>query len=149
MKRDWREAQRRSFAFGNCNIENPKVTREIVNEEAERLEAQRKPRAESKNAPVTEEHRKIATDLWLAIGGLPASAFLGVPQFLANLQRRWQASDTLRERCESLIRQWRVEPIMHRNCNTDCRERAAVFGRLADALEAALATPGDDLHRPE
>lgn len=31
---DWREEQRRSFAFGNCNIENPKVTREIVDEEA-------------------------------------------------------------------------------------------------------------------
>lgn len=27
--------QRRSFAFGNCNIENPRVTREMI-EEADR-----------------------------------------------------------------------------------------------------------------
>jgi hypothetical protein len=30
-----RAAQRRSFVYGNCNIDNPKVTREVV-EEAER-----------------------------------------------------------------------------------------------------------------
>jgi hypothetical protein len=32
-----KEEQRRSFAFGNANIENPRVTRETVNEEAEAL----------------------------------------------------------------------------------------------------------------
>ena len=32
-----KEEQRRSFAFGNTNIENPRVTRETVNEEAEAL----------------------------------------------------------------------------------------------------------------
>lgn len=31
------EEQRRSFAFGNCSIENPLVTREMVNEEAEKM----------------------------------------------------------------------------------------------------------------
>ena len=31
------EAQRRSFAFGNANIDNPNVTREMVDEAAERL----------------------------------------------------------------------------------------------------------------
>lgn len=32
-----REAQRRSFAFGNANIENPSVTREVVEEAARRM----------------------------------------------------------------------------------------------------------------
>ena len=32
-----KEEQRRSFAFGNANIENPRVTREIVDQEAEAL----------------------------------------------------------------------------------------------------------------
>jgi hypothetical protein len=32
-----KEEQRRSFAFGNTNIENPRVTRETVDEEAEAL----------------------------------------------------------------------------------------------------------------
>ncbi|MGB0034812.1 MAG: hypothetical protein WBP79_04985 [Candidatus Acidiferrales bacterium] len=32
-----KEEQRRSFAFGNANIENARVTRETVNEEAEAL----------------------------------------------------------------------------------------------------------------
>jgi len=32
------EEQRRSFAFGNTNIENPTITRETVNKEAEKLE---------------------------------------------------------------------------------------------------------------
>lgn len=32
-----KEAHRRSFAFGNTNIENSRVTREIVDREAERL----------------------------------------------------------------------------------------------------------------
>lgn len=31
------ELQRRSFAFGNTNIENPRVTRETVEKEAEAL----------------------------------------------------------------------------------------------------------------
>jgi len=32
-----REAQRRSFAYGNIKIENDMVTREIVDEEAKKL----------------------------------------------------------------------------------------------------------------
>jgi hypothetical protein len=36
------EAQRRSFAYGNTNIENPRITRETVNAEAEQLEADEK-----------------------------------------------------------------------------------------------------------
>ena len=32
-----REAQRRSFAFGNTAIENPAITREMVAREAEKL----------------------------------------------------------------------------------------------------------------
>lgn len=32
-----REAQRRSFAYGNTNIENPRITRETVDEQAEAL----------------------------------------------------------------------------------------------------------------
>jgi hypothetical protein len=32
-----KEEQRRSFAFGNTNIENSRITREIVNKEAEAL----------------------------------------------------------------------------------------------------------------
>ena len=35
-----REEQRRSFAFGNTNIENPLVTREMVAEEDEILKAE-------------------------------------------------------------------------------------------------------------
>lgn len=31
------EAQRRSFAYGNANIENSRVTRAMVNEAAEKL----------------------------------------------------------------------------------------------------------------
>jgi hypothetical protein len=31
------EEQRRSFAFGNTNIENPRITRETVDKEAEGL----------------------------------------------------------------------------------------------------------------
>jgi len=31
------EQQRRSFAFGNTNIENPRITRETVDKEAEAL----------------------------------------------------------------------------------------------------------------
>lgn len=32
-----KEEQRRSFAYGNTNIENPRVTRETVDREAEAL----------------------------------------------------------------------------------------------------------------
>ena len=32
-----KEAQRRSFAYGNAKIENPRITREIVDQEAEAL----------------------------------------------------------------------------------------------------------------
>ena len=32
-----KEEQRRSFAFGNTNIENPRITREMVDKEAEAL----------------------------------------------------------------------------------------------------------------
>ena len=32
-----KEAQRRSFAFGNTKIENDLITRELVDEQAERL----------------------------------------------------------------------------------------------------------------
>jgi len=35
------EEQRRSFAFGNANIENVRVTRQIVDEQAEALTAKR------------------------------------------------------------------------------------------------------------
>ena len=31
------EAQRRSFAFGNTNIENERITRKIVDEQAKKL----------------------------------------------------------------------------------------------------------------
>jgi len=37
---DWKEAQRRSFAYGNANISNPDVTREIVGEEANKMSKQ-------------------------------------------------------------------------------------------------------------
>jgi hypothetical protein len=32
-----KEEQRRSFAYGNTNIENPRITRETVDQEAEEL----------------------------------------------------------------------------------------------------------------
>ena len=34
-----REAQRRSFAYGNCNIENQNVTREVVDRVADEMDA--------------------------------------------------------------------------------------------------------------
>ena len=37
MTPEEREAQRRSFAYGNCAIENPAVTREMVDEVADGL----------------------------------------------------------------------------------------------------------------
>ncbi len=36
-----KEEQRRSFAFGNTNIENPRITRETVDREAEELKKSR------------------------------------------------------------------------------------------------------------
>ena len=33
-----KEAQRRSFVYGNCSISNPDVTRELVDEVADELE---------------------------------------------------------------------------------------------------------------
>jgi len=35
-----REAQRRSFAYGNTHIENDRITREMVDEQAEALKAE-------------------------------------------------------------------------------------------------------------
>jgi len=35
--REQREEQRRSFAFGNTAFENPRITRKMVDEQAERL----------------------------------------------------------------------------------------------------------------
>lgn len=35
-----REEQRRSFAYGNTNIENPRITRQIVDMQAEKLKSQ-------------------------------------------------------------------------------------------------------------
>jgi hypothetical protein len=36
-----KEEQRRSFAYGNTNIENPRITREMVDEAAEKLKKSR------------------------------------------------------------------------------------------------------------
>ena len=40
-----REAQRRSFAYGNAAYENPRITREMIDREAEKLAADAKRRA--------------------------------------------------------------------------------------------------------
>lgn len=37
-----REAQRRSFAYGNAKIENPRITREMVDRQAEALDRAKK-----------------------------------------------------------------------------------------------------------
>ena len=37
-----KEDQRRSFAYGNTKIENDRITRELVDREAERLQKSRK-----------------------------------------------------------------------------------------------------------
>ena len=34
-----REAQRRSFAYGNTHIENPRITRQTIDQQAEQLKA--------------------------------------------------------------------------------------------------------------
>lgn len=49
MSPEQEEAQRRSFAFGNANIENDAVTREMVDEAAEKL---RSSEAKALNQPV-------------------------------------------------------------------------------------------------
>jgi hypothetical protein len=36
-----REAQRRSFAYGNTNIENSRITRQMIDEQADELNARR------------------------------------------------------------------------------------------------------------
>jgi len=38
MSKPEKEEQRRSFAFGNTAFENPAITREMVNQQAEKLE---------------------------------------------------------------------------------------------------------------
>jgi hypothetical protein len=40
FSQDEREAQRRSFAYGNTHIENDRITREMVDEQAEVLKQQ-------------------------------------------------------------------------------------------------------------
>ncbi|MGL4286524.1 MAG: hypothetical protein ACRCVA_09290 [Phreatobacter sp.] len=37
MSSDERETQRRSFAYGNTHFENPRITKEMVDREADRL----------------------------------------------------------------------------------------------------------------
>ena len=37
-----KEEHRRSFAFGNTKIENPRITRELIDQEAEKLDRERK-----------------------------------------------------------------------------------------------------------
>jgi hypothetical protein len=36
-----KEEHRRSFAFGNTKIENPKITRELIDREADKLDQER------------------------------------------------------------------------------------------------------------
>ncbi len=44
MTAEEKEAQRRSFAYGNTNIENSRITRQMVDEAAEVLEKQKQGR---------------------------------------------------------------------------------------------------------
>ncbi len=37
MSDEEKEAQRRSFAYGNANLSNPNITREMIDKEAEEL----------------------------------------------------------------------------------------------------------------
>ncbi len=46
MSDEDREEQRRSFAFGNANIENPRVTRELVDRVADRMADERRAAAQ-------------------------------------------------------------------------------------------------------
>ena len=41
MSPEQKEEQRRSFAYGNTNIENPRITRETVDQAAEQLKKAR------------------------------------------------------------------------------------------------------------
>ena len=59
------EAQRRSFAFGNANLADPKVTREMVGEEAEKMEAQPVPAATLTREQCEEMAREIANTVEL------------------------------------------------------------------------------------
>lgn len=40
MTGDEQEEQRRSFAYGNAGLENDRITREMVDEQAEKLKAE-------------------------------------------------------------------------------------------------------------
>jgi hypothetical protein len=40
MTPEQREEQRRSFAYGNTALENPRITRQIIDQEAEKLSPQ-------------------------------------------------------------------------------------------------------------
>lgn len=46
MTSEEKEAQRRSFAYGNVNIDNPAVIREVIDRAAEELENQRNGRCQ-------------------------------------------------------------------------------------------------------
>jgi hypothetical protein len=41
MSKEEREAQRRSFAFGNTHFENPLITREMIDRAADKLAAEK------------------------------------------------------------------------------------------------------------
>jgi len=41
MTAEEKEAQRRSFAYGNTNIENPRITKDVIDREAEKLRRER------------------------------------------------------------------------------------------------------------
>ena len=44
MTTEEKEKQRRSFAFGNTKIENSRITKETVDEQAEKLRQERSPK---------------------------------------------------------------------------------------------------------
>ncbi len=46
MTDEEREEQRRSFVYGNLNIENPRVTRELVDRVADRMADEQRRRAQ-------------------------------------------------------------------------------------------------------
>lgn len=47
MTDEEREEQRRSFAFGNANIENPRVTRELIDRVADRMASEQREAAQN------------------------------------------------------------------------------------------------------
>jgi hypothetical protein len=66
-----REEQRRSFAYGNAAMSNPRVTREMIDRAAERLEAESPPcRGHSPRAPSTKTTSKVC----IAGDGSPCNA---------------------------------------------------------------------------